>query len=188
MLLGLVINVINSWRANERMEALLGEHGIAGIIIFIGIVMTAFHFLGITIIPGILVFPNLSMKVLTSWPFFVLIFGLILLILKSVIEKEGILNSFGPIIEDLVGFLVNILSFARIAGFAIAHAALAIVVHEMLHANLAIGIGMGLIFLNFFSLTIELLVVMIQALRLLFYEFSTKFFKGTGKTYDPFKL
>jgi vacuolar-type H+-ATPase subunit I/STV1 len=32
------------------------------------------------------------------------------------------------------------------------------------------------------------MVVMIQALRLLYYEFSTKFFKGTGKPYTPYKI
>jgi V/A-type H+-transporting ATPase subunit I len=79
-------------------------------------------------------------------------------------------------------------SYARIAGFAIAHAAFGLVAAELLHVNPALGIGLGLIFLNFFSLTLELLVVMIQALRLLYYEFSTKFFKGTGVPYIPFRL
>jgi V/A-type H+-transporting ATPase subunit I len=80
------------------------------------------------------------------------------------------------------------LSYARIAGFAIAHAAFALVVGELLHTNPALGIGLGLIFLNMFALTLELLVCMIQALRLLYYEFSTKFFKGTGVPYIPYRL
>ncbi|HDJ67146.1 MAG TPA: hypothetical protein ENF33_05500, partial [Nitrososphaeria archaeon] len=46
----------------------------------------------------------------------------------------------------------------------------------------------GIIFLNLFALTIEFLVCMIQALRLLYYEFMTKFYEGTGTPYTPWKL
>ena len=50
------------------------------------------------------------------------------------------------------------------------------------------GIGVGIIFLNLFALTIEFLVCTIQALRLLYYEFMTKFYQGTGTPYTPWRL
>ncbi|MEM4940431.1 MAG: hypothetical protein QW516_06415, partial [Nitrososphaerota archaeon] len=64
----------------------------------------------------------------------------------------------------------------------------AMVVHEMMHASPAMGIGLGLILLNLVSLSIELLVVSIQALRLLFYEFYSKFYEGAGTPYRPWRL
>ena len=110
------------------------------------------------------------------------------LFIKPIIAGEGATMGFGVVIETSISFFANMLSYSRIAGFAIAHAALAIVVAELLHTNPALGIGLGLIFLNMFALTIELLVSMIQALRLLYYEFSTKFFSGSGEPYKPFSL
>ena len=90
--------------------------------------------------------------------------------------------------ELALSTMANILSFTRMAGFGIAHAALATVVAEMMIANPILGMGMGLIFLNVFSLTLELVVVMIQATRLLFYEVMSKFFEGSGRMLKPYKI
>jgi V/A-type H+-transporting ATPase subunit I len=184
--IGLILNMVNCWKAHEKLEALLGERGLAGVFILYGLVLTIFNFLGMNVIPGVLRFPKLGVGAVAYLG--VSMIGVAMIIAKSIIAKEGVMTSMGPIIEGFVGFFCNMMSFARIAGFCIAHAALATVVHEMMIANPAMGIGVGLIFLNLFCLSLELLVVMIQALRLLFYEFSTKFFRGTGSVYTPFKF
>ncbi|MBS7655992.1 hypothetical protein KEJ50_05800 [Candidatus Bathyarchaeota archaeon] len=188
IILALALSIKNYLKAKEYMEALLSEKGLAGLITFLGIVFTAFHFLGITVIPGVLTFPELKMNVLKHWSLVLTIIGVIAIALKPILTKEGATMSLGVLIETLISSLANMLSYARIAGFCIAHAAFALVVAELMHANPALGIGLGLIFLNLFSLTLEMMVVMIQALRLLYYEFSTKFFKGTGKPYTPYKI
>ncbi|MEM2210973.1 MAG: V-type ATPase 116kDa subunit family protein [Nitrososphaerales archaeon] len=188
MIIALIFNIINDFNAGEKIEALFGERGLAGLITFLGLVLTAFHFIGITVIPKVLEFPALAMGVFTHWSFFIFIIGLLLMPVKSILMKEGISMSIGPIIEDAIGFLANMMSFARLAGFAIAHIAFAIVTHELMLVSPTLGIGIGYVFLNLFCLTLELLVVMIQALRLLYYEFGTKFFRGTGYAFSPFKL
>ncbi len=187
IILGIVISIYNHIKVGEYHDALLGEHGVAGLVTFIGIVLLAFLFLGINIAPGIS-FPELGMGVFKHWAIIILIAGILTIFIKPVIAGEGLTMGFGVLLETSISFFANMLSYSRIAGFAIAHAALALVVAELLHANPALGIGLGLIFLNFFALSIELLVSMIQALRLLYYEFSTKFFKGTGSPYAPFRL
>ena len=187
IMLGMIISIHNHLRTGEYLDVFLGEHGIAGLVTFIGIVLVALQFLGLSIYPGIR-FPKLGMDVLTHWSIFIPILGMGAIFAKPIITKEGATMGFGLLLETGISFLANILSYSRIAGFAIAHAALALVVVELLHANPLLGIGLGLIFLNVFALTLELLVSMIQALRLLYYEFSTKFFKGTGSTYAPYKL
>jgi len=188
IILAMSISAWNELKHGEIREAIFSHHGVAGIIAFIGFILTAFHFLGIAVIPGVLEFPELGMKALQTWPFYLMLAGFALMILRPIISKESFAMNMGNLLEIAIAFLANTFSYARIAGFAIVHAALAMVVHRMLHANLIMGIGMGLIFLNLFALSIELLVCMIQALRLLYYEFYSKFYRGMGRLYTPWRL
>ncbi|RLF98357.1 MAG: hypothetical protein DRN49_06010 [Thaumarchaeota archaeon] len=188
ILLALSISMKNHLRNRELAEAILGEKGIAGILLLLGLALTAFNFFGITVIPGILEFPELRMKTLMSWPFFILIAGLIMILVKPFFTREEKVMGIGLMLETFISFLANMFSYMRIAGFAIVHAALAMVVFRLMQANPLMGIGVGMIFLNLFALTIEFLVCMIQALRLLYYEFMTKFYQGTGTPYTPWKL
>ncbi len=188
IILAMSLAAWNELRNGEIIDAVLSHHGLAGIIAFIGFILTAFHFLGISVIPGVLEFPELGMDSLKAWPFYLMLAGFVMMALKPVVAKESISLGLGNILEVAIAFLANTFSYARIAGFAIVHAALAMVVHRMMHANPLMGIGMGLIFLNLFTLSIELLVCMIQALRLLYYEFYSKFYKGMGIPYRPWKI
>ena len=188
ILLAMALAIQNELRHGDIVEAILGQHGLAAVISFIGFILTAFYFVGITVIPGLIEFPELGMGALMQWPFFLMIAGIIMMILKPIFAKESLSMGIGNILETVTAFLANTFSYARIAGFAIVHAALAMVVYRLMEANPIMGIGMGLIFLNVFALTVELMVCMIQALRLLYYEFFTKFYRGTGSPYRPWKL
>jgi len=188
MLLALFMSVRNHLRNGELAEAILGERGIAGILLLLGLASTAFSFIGVTVIPGVLEFPELGMRTLTSWPFFMIIVGLIMILVKPFFTGEEKAVGIGLVLETFISLLANMFSYMRIAGFAIVHAALAMVVFRLMQANPLMGIGVGLIFLNVFALTIEFLVCTIQALRLLYYEFMTKFYQGTGTPYTPWRL
>ena len=188
IILGMAISTWNELRHGDRAEALLAHHGLAGIAAFLGFILTAFNFLGVSVIPGVLEFPELGMAALSSWPFYLMVAGFAAMALKPLLTKDSIPVSMGNILEVAIAFLANTFSYARIAGFAIVHAALAMVVHRMIRANLLMGIGVGLIFLNLFALSIELLVCAIQALRLLYYEFYSKFYRGSGTPYRPWRL
>lgn len=188
ILLALVLAFWRELKLGAIPEAIMGQHGLAAIITFMGFVLTAFHFVGIAVIPGILEFPELGIGSLTQWPFFVMVAGIAMMVLKPVIVKESVSEGLGGTLETLTSFLANTFSYARIAGFAAIHAALAIFVHKVIEVDLALGIGMGLVFLNLFALTIELMVCMIQALRLIYYEFFTKFYEGSGSPYRPWRI
>ena len=97
------------------------------------------------------------------------------------------MEDFGSAIEMFISLLTNMVSYARLAGFSLAHVALAAVCQVLMMKSVTLGLA-GLVLMNLLALTIELLVVMIQALRLLYYEFSTKFFSGGGMEYKPLVL
>lgn len=202
MCIGMLIGIYHNLKHGHKIEALMGEHGLAGLITFLGMVLIAFYFIGIYVLPPIhlqlpllgtisisaIDFPALGINAFFNWPLILLIVGIIAMLSKSMIEKEGIAIGASMAYETVLSFMTNMFSFVRIAGFAIAHAALAIVVIKLMEYNPILGIGMGLIFLNAFALILEFIVVIIQATRLTFYEFLTKFYDGRGKEFTPYRL
>jgi V/A-type H+-transporting ATPase subunit I len=87
---------------------------------------------------------------------------------------------------------VNTISFIRVGAFALSHAGLGIVTFTLagmadpaLKSPAAIAI---LVWGNIFILAFEGLIVAIQSLRLEYYEFFSKFFKGSGLVFSPFVL
>ncbi len=92
------------------------------------------------------------------------------------------------LLEIFSGFLSNTLSFMRVAGLGIAHACLMISFFTL--ADMTSGIYSILILIlgNILVICLEGLSAGIQALRLNYYEFFTKFFHGTGKLYAPISL
>jgi V/A-type H+/Na+-transporting ATPase subunit I len=92
------------------------------------------------------------------------------------------------LLEIFSGYLANTLSFMRVAGLGIAHASLMIATFSI--AEMASGVFsvIVIIFGNILVLGLEGLSAGVQALRLNYYEFFTKFFHGTGKLYTPISL
>jgi V/A-type H+/Na+-transporting ATPase subunit I len=95
------------------------------------------------------------------------------------------------ILETLISYLSNSLSFVRIGAFAVAHGNLS-AVFFLLAAMVDPGKGIGywLVFLVglIFIVGFEGLIVGIQTMRLTYYEFFGKFFTGGGKRFEPLTL
>ncbi len=92
------------------------------------------------------------------------------------------------LLEIFSGYLSNTLSFMRVAGLGIAHACLMISFFALAEMTSGIGSVIVLILGNILVIGLEGLTAGIQALRLNYYEFFTKFFHGTGKLYIPISL
>ncbi len=92
------------------------------------------------------------------------------------------------LLEIFSGYLSNTLSFMRVAGLGIAHVCLMISIFALAEMTSGIFSIIILIFGNLLVIALEGLSAGIQALRLNYYEFFTKFFHGTGKLYTPISL
>ena len=92
------------------------------------------------------------------------------------------------LLEIFSGYLSNTLSFMRIAGLGIAHVSLMIAFFAIAEMTSGIMSVIILIFGNILVIGLEGLSAAVQALRLNYYEFFTKFFHGTGKLYTPISL
>lgn len=92
------------------------------------------------------------------------------------------------LLEIFSGYLSNTLSFMRVAGLGIAHVSLMIAFFSLAQMTQGVYSLIILIAGNILVICLEGLSAGIQALRLNYYEFFTKFFHGTGKLYTPISL
>lgn len=191
--LGLVLNMINAIRMRAFWQRLFDESGPL-------IAMAYWAGLGIAIEfllspkgpfrPG----PALALVALPLILFFVK--GPLLRIMGKQPQAfpDGVftylVEGMVEIMEVLMGYLANTVSFIRVAAFGLAHAGLFVAIFGIADA---VSSGPGgkpaswlvVIVGNVVVIVLEGLVVTIQALRLEYYEFFGKFFKSSGAKYDP---
>jgi V/A-type H+-transporting ATPase subunit I len=95
-------------------------------------------------------------------------------------------------VEIALSLFANTISFIRVGAFALSHTGLSIVTYTL--AGIAdpslksAGAFIIIIIGNIFIIGFEGLICGIQSMRLEYYEFFSKFFKGEGVIFSPFTL
>jgi V/A-type H+-transporting ATPase subunit I len=101
-------------------------------------------------------------------------------------DPIAVAAGFGHLVESTFSLLLNTVSFARVGAFALAHAALELVVITIAQGMPgAVSAMLTLIIGNLVVIVLEGLLVSIQASRLVLFEFFLRFFEGTGRPFDP---
>ena len=95
-------------------------------------------------------------------------------------------QGFFEMFETLLSYFSNTISFIRIGAFAVSHAAIMEVVLQLAGAESGNPNWFGVIFGNLFVCGFEGLIVGIQVLRLEYYEMFSRFYKGSGRAFDPY--
>ena len=111
--------------------------------------------------------------------------------LKNGLNPNDILLSISELMHLSLAIISNTLSFIRVAAFNIAHVILTvsiISISNMMSATGSAGEFSSLILGNIFIILLEGLIVFIQALRLEYYEFYSRFFTRGKSMYDPIKI
>jgi len=91
-------------------------------------------------------------------------------------------------LETVIGYISNTLSFLRVAAFSLNHVALAIAVFTLADMMGAFGHVLTIVLGNLFMIVLEGGIVMIQVLRLEFYEGFARYFSGDGHEFAPLRL
>ena len=120
--------------------------------------------------------------------FLIFIIGKPIMILTGKVPKESIImvafvSFLDGGIEKIAGSLSNILSYSRLAVLLTVHSSLLIVVNLVWGFPLFLAIPL-VILLNILVLVLEGMIVYIQSLRLHLYEWFTKFFVGSGNSFQ----
>ena len=191
---GMVLNMIVRYRERDFGRLLFDGQGLAGLFVYWG--AAGALFVSVMDVP-------LPFSVDYIW---LAIVGLILISLfrdvlartllhQQHVEKESAVLVVFEVLHNLLNFFSNTMSFVRLGAFALNHVALSFAVLTI--SSMLGGVGGGgsvlgtilkgimLIFGNLLIVGLEGLIVFIQVLRLEYYEFFSKFYKGGGSVFKP---
>ncbi|MEM4810652.1 MAG: hypothetical protein QXS92_01930, partial [Thermofilum sp.] len=182
LLLGMILNVVNLLMYGDRLGALFSGMGGMGILFYASGIIVAYRLATSGFDLALLSDPSLKPLLLciACSLISVMAFGVYEAEVKG--EREKLMHSVSEVVEMIITLPANSLSYIRLAAFAMAHEAFGILAESM---STMFGEITSLIIANLLVLAIKALAVGIQALRLTYYEFSSKFFKGEGVEFKP---
>ncbi len=195
--LGLTFNWINIIREGKWMELFFDKGGVIGGWIYGGGIYIAYYlvshdykefpdgriFFMLSGLPAILLFIREPYHYFKQSKAAAQYNNNFLLLLPSFLMQWIV-----ELLEIFSGYLSNTLSFMRVAGIGIAHVCLMISFFTLAAMTSGLYSILILIIGNLLVIALEGLTAGIQALRLSYYEFFTKFFHGTGKLHTPISL
>ena len=189
--IAIMINIYSKLKQKMWGEALFSANGLAGLVFYASLIIG----LGGQLILGL--------KIMTT-PYIIFLIALPLLLIflceplsELLAGKEHwlpespsdfIMQSIFELIEVLLSYVSNTVSFMRVSAFILVHAGMMQVVFTLagdtVNAKYIIIVIIG----NIIIMCLEALLVGIQALRLEFYEMFSRFFSGSGREYNPVSL
>lgn len=187
--LGMVLNMIACYRSRDFGRMLFDGRGLAGVVLYLSLAGAGYAAMTGARLPG------------PSWAAWALPAALLaVIILRDVLarvllkqqthgEEAGGLYAF-EVLHNLMSFLSNTASFVRLAAFALNHVGLSLAV--MMLSDMVRNLPGGILFKAVLLVTgnvvivgLEGLIVFIQTLRLEYYEFFSKFYRGGGRAFRP---
>jgi V/A-type H+-transporting ATPase subunit I len=182
------MNIVNRFKHGQKGEAIFSQNGIAGFVFYASILVAiAGQFLlKINLINPLYIIVFFVLPVVCfvmKEPFGAAVEG------KPVKPKEGwggyVTQSIFELIDVLLTFVTNTMSYLRVGGFVLSHAGMMLVVMTLV--NMTGGAGpIVLIIGNIFVMVLEGLIVGIQALRLEYYEMFSRYYDAGGTPFKAF--
>ena len=189
ILLCMVFNILNARKCGDVEKTWFDTNAVAGLV-FYG---------SLTAVIGLI----LSGRPLPGGIVLFVMFGIPLIViflkepLTNIVEKKAeilpgskgmfVVQGFFEMFEVLLSYFSNTLSFVRIGAFAVSHAAMMEVVLMLAGAESGSPNWIVVVLGNLFVSGMEGLIVGIQVLRLEYYEIFSRFYKGTGRSFEPFR-
>ena len=186
---GIIINIVNSLARGKIGRAFFGKGGLAGAIFFWYVVALAVRVaaFGHNVAPYDWIVIGAAL--------FFCAFGEVFTRLVEG-ERPVMENGFGAavieavveLLETIITYLSNSVSFLRVGAFALAHAVLGFIISTMMGLVGGVGaLAIGIIG-NAIVIVLEGMIVAIQAIRLQYYEFFSKFFGETGREFKAYEF
>ncbi len=184
-LTSMFINIALKFKQGNKGEALFSSSGLAGFVLysFVLVAIIAQTLYNIKLTTPVFLIPFIGIPVLCF---------LFKEPLEKALNKENpkphdgwgnyITESIFEVLEIMLSFVTNSLSYLRVGGFVLSHAGMMLVVMTLVEMTGKAGIVV-LIIGNLFVMGLEGLIVGIQVLRLEYYEMFSRYYTGGGKKY-----
>ena len=189
IVVGLILNIINDLLNRDYFTALLSWKGIVGLVYYLVGILLSIRFIIGGMKLGALASPeNLPLVAIELG---LLTVGFLKSFIENIIKKHGgsmmdtLMEGVGDLIEMFISYLTNSISYVRLGAFAVAHVALAEVAYILAPS---MGFWPSFITFNILVIILEGFSAGIQSIRLIFYEFSTKFYRDEGRIFKPLHI
>lgn len=190
IILCMIFNIMNAVKINDTAKIWFDTNAVAGLVFYGSLTLVLLLFITGKKLPA-----GIVMAVMFGLPLIVMFLKepLTHLVEKKSAKIEGsmgmfFVQGFFEMFEVLLSYFSNTLSFVRIGAFAVSHAAMMGVVLQLAGYEEGTGNFSWLVIIlgNLFVCGMEGLIVGIQVLRLEYYEFFSRFYKGSGRKFEPF--
>lgn len=174
-----LLAIYNRVLVGNYAGALLDHHGLVSLIFYGAMIRGGLNLAAgadFGLGPLLLVLGTLLLLAIAAWRHLEAPFGERLLVVA--IET----------LETIIGYISNTLSFLRVAAFSLNHAALSLAVLTLAEMMGTTGHLLTVILGNLFVLVLEGGIVMIQVMRLEYYEGFSRYFTGEGQAFVPLRL
>ena len=189
ILLCMIFNIMNSLKAKDTEKVWFDTNSVAGLVFYGSAVIVIALFMTGHKLPG-----GIVLCIMFILPLLVMFLKepLTNLVEKKPATFEGgvgmfIVQGFFEMFEVLLSYFSNTLSFVRIGAYAVSHAAMMQVVLMLAGAENGSPNWVVIVLGNIFVCGLEGLIVGIQVLRLEYYEMFSRFYKGSGRKFEPFR-
>ena len=188
ILMTMVLNIINAYKAHEPAESWFDTNGIAGFVFYASLVTTIVLYMTGRPLPATII---LIVMFLIPLALIFLKEPLTAMVEKKAEKIEGgkgmfVVQGFFEMFEVLLSYFSNTLSFVRVGAFAVSHAAMMEVVLMLAGVESGNPNWVVVVLGNLFVCGMEGLIVGIQVLRLEYYELFSRFYRGTGRAFKPY--
>ncbi len=187
-LLVMIFQIINAAKKHDTENLWFSKNGVAGFVFYGFLVLTIVLYMTGHKTPG-----NILLVIFLGGPVLVFLFREPLTNLVKRNHKkieEGrvmfIVEGIFDLIETMLSYFSNTLSFVRIGAFAISHGAMMEVVLMLSGAEAGHPNWLVVVIGNIIVMGMEGLVVGIQVLRLEYYELFSRYYDGGGRKFTPF--
>ncbi len=177
--LACLLAIYNRLAIKNWSGALLGHHGVVNLVFYLALIGGGLQIAqgrDFGHLPIALILVSLGTLAWHSWRH------------QDAPASEKVLVVFIETLETVVGYLSNTLSFLRVAAFSLNHVALSIAVFTLAGMMGSLGHWVTIVLGNLFVLVLEGGIVMIQVMRLQYYEGFSRYFSGDGHEFTPLRL
>ncbi len=189
--ISMILNIITGLRQKNYENALFGSSGLAGLVFYLSLIIGVGGQLFLQL-------PLLSLP----YVLILIVMPLILMFLREPLGKlvagepdwkpekwgEFILQNFFEVFEFLLSYLSNTMSFLRVAAFVLVHAGMMMAVFAIGDIFHTFGYTVAVIVGNILVMGMEAVLVVIQTMRLEYYEMFSRYYTGDGRPFQPLSV